>query len=62
MDTSEIARDIVATLEYTIDGCEVTVEIIFRTKGMPSSMFFPAIKQGLATGCSQQTENLVANA
>jgi hypothetical protein len=38
----------------------VTVEITFRTKGMLSAMFFPAIRQALSTGFPQQIEDLVA--
>jgi len=60
MDTSEIAGDVVATLTPADDGCDVTVEITFRTKGMLSAMFFPAIKQALASGYPQQIEDLVA--
>jgi hypothetical protein len=60
MDTSEIAGDVVATLASVDDGCDVTVEITFRTKGMLSAMFFPAIKSALASGYPQQIEDLVA--
>jgi hypothetical protein len=60
MDTSEIAGDVVATLTSVDEGCEVTIEITFRTKGMLSAMFFPAIKAALASGYPQQIEDLVA--
>jgi hypothetical protein len=60
MDTSEIAGDVVATLASVDDGCDVTVEITFRTKGMLSAMFFPAIRAALASGYPQQIEDLVA--
>lgn len=60
MDTSEIAGDVLATIEATNTGCAVTVSITFRTKGMLSAMFFPAIKQALANGFPQQIEDLVA--
>lgn len=60
MDTSEIAGDVIATLVPADNGCNVTVEITFRTKGMLSAMFFPAIKQALASGYPQQIEDLVA--
>lgn len=60
MDTSEIAGDVIATLEPQDSGCLLTVSITFRTKGILSAMFFPAIKQALATGFSQQIEDLVA--
>ena len=61
MDTSEMAGDVVATLAPTDIGTEVTVEITFRTKGMLSAMFFPAIKQALASGYPQQIDDLVAS-
>ncbi len=60
MDTSEIAGDVVATVEGTTEGCTVTISITFRTKGILSAMFFPAIKQALATGFPTQVEDLVA--
>jgi len=60
MDTSEIAGDIVARLAQADGGCDVTVEITFRTKGMLSAMFFPAIRQALGTGFPQQIEDLVS--
>lgn len=59
MDTSEIAGDVIAMIESIDDGCKVTVEITFRTKGMLSAMFFPAIKQALATGYPKQIDDLV---
>lgn len=37
----------------------MTIEITFRTKGMLSAMFFPAIRQALASGFPQQIEDLV---
>jgi hypothetical protein len=60
MDTSEIAGDVVAVLASANGGCDVTVEITFRSKGMLSAMFFPAIKAALASGYPQQIEDLVA--
>jgi carbon monoxide dehydrogenase subunit G len=60
MDTSEIAGDVVATVEPTHDGTDVTIAITFRTKGMLSAMFFPAIKSALASGFPQQVEDLAA--
>lgn len=60
MDTSEIAGDVVATIEPTNPGCTVVVTITFRTKGMLSALFFPAIRQALATGFPRQVEDLVA--
>jgi len=61
MDTPEIAGDVIASISPGDDGCSVTVEITFRTKGMLSAMFFPAIKQALASGYPQQIEDLVAS-
>ncbi len=60
MDTSEIAGDVIATLEPQAQGCLVTVSITFRTKGILSAMFFPAIRQALVSGFPQQIEDLVA--
>ena len=60
MDTSEIAGDVIATIAGTDAGSDVTVEITFRTKGMLSAMFFPAIKQALSSGFPQQVEDLAA--
>ncbi len=60
LDTSEIAGDIVATIAEEHDGSRVTVQITFRTKGMLSAIFFPAIKQALASGFPQQIEDLAA--
>ena len=58
MDNSEIAGDVVATVAPLEDSCDVTIEITFRTKGMLSAMFFPAIKAALASGFPQQVEDL----
>jgi hypothetical protein len=59
MDSSEIAGDVVTTLVRTGDtSCDVTIEITFRTKGMLSAMFFPAIKSALASGFPQQVEDI----
>ena len=60
LDTSEIAGDVVATIEDGNPSTDVTVEITFRTKGMLSAMFFPAIRQALASGFPQQVEDLAA--
>lgn len=60
LDTSEIAGDVVATIAPSNHSTEVTVAITFRTKGMLSAMFFPAIKQALASGFPQQVEDLAA--
>jgi len=60
MDNSEIAGDVIASIEGAGSGCSVTVQITFRTKGMLSAMFFPAIKQALAAGYPQQINELVA--
>ncbi|MEN8238774.1 MAG: SRPBCC family protein [Actinomycetota bacterium] len=58
MDTSEIAGDVAATIAPLGDSCDVTIQITFRTKGMLSAMFFPAIKTALASGFPQQVEDL----
>jgi hypothetical protein len=58
LDTSEIAGDVVATVASGNPSTAITVEITFRTKGMLSAMFFPAIKQALASGFPQQVEDL----
>jgi hypothetical protein len=60
MDSSEIAGDVVATITPDGDACNVTIEITFRTKGMLSAMFFPAIKSALASGFPQQIEDLAS--
>lgn len=60
MDTSEIAGDVVATIEPGNPGCAVTISSTFRTKGILSAVFFPAIKQALTSGYPQQIEDLVA--
>jgi hypothetical protein len=58
MDSSEIAGDVIATIAPVDDTCDVTIEITFRTKGILSAMFFPAIKSALTNGFPQQVENL----
>lgn len=58
MDTAELAGDVVATIQPGNPRSDVTVEITFRTKGMLSAMFFPAIKQALASGFPHQIEDL----
>ncbi len=58
MDNAEIAGDIVATVEPLDGSCDVTIQITFRTKGLLSAMFFPAIKAALASGFPQQVEDL----
>jgi hypothetical protein len=60
LDTSEIAGDVVATIASANPSTDVTVEITFRTKGMLSAMFFPAIKGALASGFPQQVEDITA--
>jgi len=61
LDTSELAGDVVATIARSNPATEVTVEITFRTKGMLSAMFFPAIKQALSSGFPQQVEDIVSS-
>ena len=60
LDTSEIAGDVVATIEPANPTTDVTVEITFRTKGMLSAMFFPAIKGALSSGYADQIEDLAS--
>jgi len=60
MYTSEIVGDVTTVLAQTGDTCTVTVAIALTTKGMLSAMFFPAIKQALASGFPQQVEDLAA--
>ena len=60
LDTSEIAGDVIAAIDGGNPSSDVTIEITFRTKGMLSAMFFPAIKQALSSGFSQQVEDIAA--
>lgn len=61
LDTSEIAGDILTLVTPTSDGVAITVTLTFRTKGMLSAMFFPAIKQALASGFPEQVEAFAAS-
>ena len=61
MDTSEIVGTLTSELEPTGSTSQVTVTIMMRTKGMLSAMFFPAIKQALASGFPQQVDDLAAS-
>lgn len=61
MDTPEIVGEVVASLEPTGTGCSITVRITLTTKGMLSAMFFPAIRQNLASGFPKQVDDLVAS-
>lgn len=61
MDTSEIAGDVIASISESDETVEVAVQITFRTKGMLSSMFFPAIRTALSSGFPRQIEDLVAS-
>jgi hypothetical protein len=60
LDTSEIAGDVVASLDGADEVTRVTIAITFRTKGILSAMFFPAIKQALSSGFPGQVEELAA--
>lgn len=60
LETSEIGGDIVATVAASNPRTDVTIEITFRTKGMLSAMFFPAIKSALASGFPKQVEDIAA--
>ena len=61
LDTSEIAGDVVATIAEANPSTDVTVEITFRTKGMLSAMFFPAIRKALESGYPQQIEDIASS-
>lgn len=61
MDTSEISGSVATELMPTGTTCDVTVTITVNTKGMLSAMFFPAIKQALASGFPQQVDDLAAS-
>jgi hypothetical protein len=60
LDNSEIGGTVLATLAERDGGCDVTVTLGLTTKGMLSAMFFPAIKQALASGFPQQVEDLAS--
>jgi len=60
LDTSEIAGDVETTLMSLDSGTRVSVTLTMRTKGMLSSMFFPAIRAALASGFPNQVDELVA--
>jgi len=60
LDTSEIGGTVLATLAETDAGCDATVTLGLTTRGMLSAMFFPAIKQALASGFPQQVEDLAS--
>lgn len=61
MDTSEIVGRLDAALSDSAETNTVTVTITLSTKGMLSAMFFPAIKQALASGFPQQVDELAAS-
>ena len=61
MDTSEIGGTVTAELAHVGSTSHVTVTISLRTKGMLSAMFFPAIKQALASGFRQQVDDLAGS-
>jgi hypothetical protein len=50
----------VATIAASNPRTNVTIEITFRTKGMLSAMFFPAIKAALSSGFPKQVEDITA--
>ena len=60
LDTSEIGGTVLAVLDETDGGCDVTVTLGLTTRGMLSAMFFPAIKQALASGFPKQVEDLAS--
>ncbi|MEZ5175692.1 MAG: SRPBCC family protein [Acidimicrobiia bacterium] len=58
MVTSEIEGKVTTELHPTGDTCEATVTMGLATKGILSTMFFPAIKGALTTGFPEQVEDL----
>lgn len=61
LETSEIVGDILTEIAAADGSTTITVTLTFRTKGMLSAMFFPAIKQAMATGFPQQVESFAAS-
>lgn len=60
LTTSEIVGSLSAELTPTGDTCAVEVTLRLSTKGMLSTMFFPAIKAAVASGFPQQVDDLAA--
>lgn len=61
LDTSEMAGTITAELSAgNPGGTEAVVAIEIRSKGLLSSMFFPAIKNAIGSGFPDQVANMGA--
>ncbi len=61
LDTSEMAGTITATLSAANpNGTVAVVEIEIRSKGLLSSMFFPAIKNAIGSGFPDQVADMGA--
>ena len=61
LDTSEMAGTITADLSAANPGgTEAKVSIELRSKGLLSSMFFPAIKNAIGSGFPQQVADMGA--
>ena len=59
LDTSEMAGTITAELSPgNPGGTDAVVEIEIRSKGLLSSMFFPAIKNAIGSGFPQQVSDM----
>ena len=59
LDTSEMAGTITAALSAdNPGGTMAVVEIEIRSKGLLSSMFFPAIKNAIGSGFPDQVRNM----
>jgi hypothetical protein len=59
LDTSEMAGTITAALSPdNPGGTTAVVEIEIRSKGLLSSMFFPAIKNAIGSGFPDQVRNM----
>jgi hypothetical protein len=59
LDTSEMSGTITATLSPgNPGGTDAVVEIEIRSKGLLSSMFFPAIKNAIGSGFPEQVRNM----
>jgi carbon monoxide dehydrogenase subunit G len=59
LDTSEMAGTITAELSpANPGGTDAVVEIEIRSKGLLSSMFFPAIKNAIGSGFPEQVSDM----
>ncbi len=61
LDAGEMAGTITTDLtDGNPGGTNIVVSIKIRSKGMLSSMFFPAIKSAIGSGFPQQVQDMVA--